>query len=39
MRPQVNRDKLPQVGRREGGYPLRTNLTESDPATRWQYYI
>src|SRR5271154_6056814 len=25
--------------RREGRYLLRTNLTESDPATLWQYYI
>src|SRR5205085_10520936 len=27
------------VRRREGRYLLRTNLTESDPALLWQYYI
>ena len=35
----LNRDKLRKVRRREGRYLLRTNLTESDPATLWQYYI
>ncbi len=35
----LNRDKLRRVRRREGRYLLRTNLTESDPATLWQYYI
>ena len=34
-----NRDKLRKIRRREGRYLLRTNLTESDPATLWQYYI
>jgi len=35
----LNRDKLRKIRRREGRYLLRTNLTESDPATLWQYYI
>jgi Transposase DDE domain len=35
----LNRSKLRQIRRREGRYLLRTNLTESDPATLWQYYI
>jgi hypothetical protein len=35
----LNRNKLRQIRRREGRYLLRTNLTESDPATLWQYYI
>ena len=32
-------DKLRQVRRREGRYLLRTNLTESDPAQLWQFYL
>ncbi len=35
----LNRNKLRAVRRREGRYLLRTNLTESDPALLWQYYI
>src|SRR6267154_778345 len=35
----LNRRKLRQVRRREGRYLLRTNLTETDPALLWQYYI
>jgi transposase len=35
----LNRDKLKQVRRREGRYLLRTNLTGSDPAELWRYYI
>jgi hypothetical protein len=35
----LDRKKLRKVRRREGRYLLRTNLTESDPATLWQYYI
>ena len=35
----LNRRKLPEVRRREGRYLLRTNLTESDPAKLWEYYI
>src|SRR3990172_790824 len=36
---QLNRDKLKQVRRREGRYLLRTNLTETDPAKLWQFYL
>jgi transposase len=36
---RLRRDKLRQVRRREGRYLLRTNLTGSDPAERWRYYI
>jgi transposase len=35
----LNWQKLRKVRRREGRYLLRTNLTESDPALLWQYYI
>ena len=35
----LNRTRLRKIRRREGRYLLRTNLTESDPATLWQYYI
>jgi Transposase DDE domain len=35
----LNRSKLRTARRREGRYLLRTNLTESDPTTLWQYYI
>jgi hypothetical protein len=35
----LNRTKLRQIRRREGCYLLRSNLTEGDPATLWQYYI
>ena len=35
----LDRDKLRKVRRREGRYLLRTNLTDDDPATLWQYYI
>src|SRR5271168_1910909 len=35
----LNRQKLRKVRRREGGYLLRTNLAENDPALLWQYYI
>ena len=35
----LNRRKLREVRRREGRYLLRTNLTESDPAKLWEYYI
>ena len=35
----LNRSKLRQIRRREGRYLLRTNLTETDPAALWQYYI
>src|SRR4051794_9730411 len=36
---RLNREKLRTMRRREGRYLLRTNLTESDPALLWQYYI
>jgi hypothetical protein len=35
----LNQSQRRKLRRREGGYLLRTNLTESDPATLWQYYI
>jgi transposase len=36
---RLNSDKLAQVRRREGRYLLRTNLSESDPAMLWNYYL
>ena len=36
---RLDRDKLRQVRRREGRYLLRTNLTESDPAKLWEFYL
>ena len=36
---RLDRQKLRQVHRREGRYLLRTNLTESDPAKLWQFYL
>ena len=35
----LKRDKLKQVHRREGRYLLRTNLTGTDPAELWRYYL
>ena len=35
----LRKDKLRQLRRREGRYLLRSNLTRSDPATLWEYYI
>lgn len=35
----LNRKKLREVRRREGRYLLRTNLTETDPAKLWEYYL
>jgi Transposase DDE domain len=35
----LNRKKLRTLRRREGRYLLRTNITQTDPATLWQYYI
>ena len=35
----LHKDKLQQVRRREGRYLLRSNLTQSGPATLWEYYI
>jgi len=36
---RLNRKKLRKLRRREGRYLLRTNLSETDPALLWQYYI
>lgn len=36
---RLDRAKLRQIRRREGRYLLRTNLTESDPAKLWQFYL
>jgi hypothetical protein len=35
----LRKDKLREARRREGCYLLRSNLTETNPATLWQYYI
>ena len=35
----LRRNKLREVRRREGRYLLRTNLTSTDPAELWRYYI
>ena len=35
----LDRAKLRQARRREGRYLLRSNLTEGDPATLWNYYL
>src|ERR1017187_10513312 len=35
----LNRKKLREARRREGRYLLRPNLTESDPAKLWEYYL
>ena len=35
----LRRGKLREVRRREGCYLLRTNLTSTDPAELWRYYI
>ncbi len=36
---RLNKDKLRQTRRREGRYLLRSNLTETDPAALWTYYL
>lgn len=36
---KLNKDKLRIVRRREGSYLLRSNLTESDPAKLWNFYL
>jgi transposase len=36
---RLDREKLRKARRREGRYLLRTNLTESDPAKLWQFYL
>lgn len=35
----LNKDKLRMVRRREGRYLLRSNLTETDPAKLWEFYL
>ena len=35
----LDREKLRTVRRREGRYLLRSNLTASDPAQLWQFYL
>jgi len=35
----LRKDKLRQTRRREGRYLLRSNLTETDPAVVWTYYL
>jgi hypothetical protein len=35
----LDRKKLRQARRREGRYLLRSNVTESDPVTLWNYYL
>ncbi len=35
----LDRNKLRQARHREGRYLLRSNLTEADPATLWEYYL
>jgi transposase len=39
FRYRLDRDQLRRVRQREGRYLLRTNLTESDPAKLWQFYL
>jgi hypothetical protein len=36
---RLRKDKLRQIRRREGRYLLRSNLTETDPAIVWNYYL
>ncbi len=36
---RIDRAKLREARRREGRYLLRTNLTETDPARLWQFYL
>lgn len=36
---ELNKAKLREVRGREGRYLLRTNLTETDPAKLWEYYL
>jgi hypothetical protein len=35
----LSRKRLREARRREGRYLLRTNLTETDPAKLWEYYL
>ncbi|HSC77007.1 MAG TPA: IS1634 family transposase [Candidatus Acidoferrales bacterium] len=36
---RLRRDKLREVRRREGRYLLRTNLSDTDPAKLWEFYL
>jgi hypothetical protein len=36
---RLKKDKLRHVRRREGRYLLRSNVTETDPAVLWTYYL
>lgn len=36
---RLRREKLREVRRREGRYLLRTNLTDTDPAKLWAFYL
>ena len=36
---KLHKDKLRKVRQREGHYLLRSNLTQSDPARLWHYYL
>jgi transposase len=36
---RLHREKLRSARRREGRYLLRTNLTETDPARLWDFYL
>ena len=36
---RLKKDKLRQARRREGRYLLRSNVTETDPAVVWTYYL
>ena len=36
---RIDRQKLREARRREGRYLLRTNLTETDPAKLWEFYL
>ena len=36
---RLDRQKLREAWRREGRYLLRTNLTDSDPAKLWAFYL
>lgn len=36
---RLDRAKLREAWRREGRYLLRTNMTETDPARLWQFYL
>ncbi len=36
---RLHREKLRSARRREGRYLLRTNLTETDPAKLWSFYL